>query len=833
VALHARTAKRQRISELGAKRQLPLRVVLLILAFVPSAAIVTLLAVNSGQLYNEWHTETSRENSVVSRNDEIPSLGIFYGLQAERSLTAATLADPSAYKAKLAQVRKITDASTTALESLSGAASPSVTASLQQFITQLRQLPDYRASVDDGSATQQQAFDDYTGLITSDTALVTALTQTGIAGLDIITAHAMAQVWGEEMISREDAIITAGAVSGRLTASQRSQIDQAVGAEQYIYQEEVVPLYPAPVSGLFREMLASGVWQQKTQVEQSLVNAPASAATGDSTVPPALGQQWQQVMNTLTPELQHLTLVETGSILASGNSLIDSLKTRLIVQTILGVVGVVLVLGLTWWLISMLRRRIFALRAAAGNLETRLPVVVERLRRGEPVDTDAELPELHYGRDELGMLGRALNAARASALETSVRQVEQYRAFERLLQRIARRTQLLIGLQMRRLSEMERRYEDSELLEGLFDLDHLTARLRRYEENLVILGGGQPQRRWRKPVPLLNVLRSAQGEVQDYRRIRVETDSRVWISERAVGPLVHVLAELMENAVAFSKPPTPVEVTASPVARGLAIEIEDRGMGMDAEQYAEANALMVDLPRMDVLSRADDARLGLYVVARLAANLDLRVELRPSSYGGTRVVVLIPTELVLTADQVPSPAEIEDDIELVPRLAAVAAVASATPADSAGSVSPLTAGMPVRNGALRGSAENADRQYQPVRLLADVSDRSLDPDSHPDSHSGPDSDSSDKPPLAPLPRRIRQANLVTELREASEAGGDAPPEPDPDAERSLRVRGPGRFGATVGAFQRQSRLARLSEDGEPPPDRPAPGSEQTREEDGR
>ena len=274
------------------------------------------------------------------------------------------------------------------------------------------------------------------------------------------------------------------------------------------------------MAGLYQGMLSNSTWQQKTQVEQSLADAPGLVHRRHRRAA-ALGRQWQQVMSSLTPELQHLAQVGTVYILATANSKVSSLETHLIVQSALGAAAVLLVIAFTWWLIISLRRRIFALRLAAEELETKLPAVVERLRNGEVVDTDTELPELHYGRDELGMLGRALNAARASALETSVQQVEQYRGFERLLQRIARRTQLLIGLQMKRLSDMERQHEDAAVLEGLFDLDHLAARLRRYEENLVILGGGQTQRRWRKPVPLLNVLRSAQGEVQDYRRIRI------------------------------------------------------------------------------------------------------------------------------------------------------------------------------------------------------------------------------------------------------------------------------------------------------------------------
>lgn len=742
-------AKRGRILRADTKRQLPLRVVLLILAFVPSAAMIALLAINTSQLYGDWHSATSRENSVVSNAESVPTVEILYDLQAERRLSGAALGDPADYQAKLAQERKLTDASATSLESLGGTGSQAVTASLDQLTAQLRKLPGYRTALDQGTVTQQQVYDEYTDVISSDLSLFTVLSQTGVATLDVKSMPAMAQSWGQEMISREDAVITAGAASGRLTSTARAEIAQAAGAEEFIYQDQVLPFFPASVSDLYRNVLGSTAWQQKTQVEQEIAAASGATTSGDTIVSTALGQQWAQVVATLTPELQRVTQAETVYVISSGNSVVGSLKTRLITETGLGVAGVLLVVALTWYLISVLRRRIFALREAALELQSRLPDVVERLRRGETVDTDAELPELHYGNDELGMLGTALNAARGTALETVVHQVEQYRGFERLLQRIARRTQLLIGLQMKRLTEMERRHEDPDLLEGLFDLDHLAARLRRYEENLVILGGGQPQRRWRKPVPLLDVLRSAQGEVQDYRRIRIETDGRVWVSERAVGALVHVLAELMENAVAFSKPPAPVEVTASQVVHGLAIEIEDRGVGMDAEQYEQANALMAEPPRMDVLSRADDTRLGLYVVARLAANLDLKVELRPSSFGGTRVVVLVPAELVVQAGPEPEPERGEERLAPAPRLVAVGAPAPEPAAASSASVS-----------------------------------------------SGG---------LDPLPRRVKLASLTDELREPRAARAEREQAPDP-----------GRSGATVGAFQRQSRRARPAEDGGQP-----------------
>jgi two-component sensor histidine kinase len=441
--------------------------------------------------------------------------------------------------------------------------------------------------------------------------------------------------------------------------------------------------------------------------------------------------------------------------------------------------------------------------------------MVERLRQGETVDTDAELPEIRYGNDELGMLGQALNEARGSALETAVRQVEQYRGFERLLQRIARRTQLLIGMQMKRLGEMQRQHEDPEVLEGLFDVDHLAARLRRYEENLVILGGGTPQRRWRNPVPLLDVLRAAQGEVQDYRRIRIDTEGETWLSERAVGAMVHVLAELMENAVSFSKPPTPVEVSASRVGRGVAVEIEDRGMGMDPEQYAEANRLMADPPRMDVMSRADDARLGLYVVARLSANLGLNVELRPSSFGGTRVVVLVPAELISDG----RPASESPDGAAPAQLSVIGASSSGQDDDPRG---PRPEPQP----------HSGDQEAFTRQLIGSL--------------ARPPARTTAEPPTTssePLPRRVRQASLAAELRDPPRVYAEAPhvetsetkteTETETETEPLPLRSAPRRSGATIGAFQRQSRIARLGPDSDQQPTHPSPGHDGARKEDRR
>ena len=810
VALHARAARRLGNQEPVAKRQLSLRTVLVILALVPSVAVAALWAVNSAQLYTDWHTVSDRNSA--SDHAGIPIVGVFYSLEEERRLSAAALADPGTYRAKLDQQRKLTDESVAGLQAVSASAPADIARGIGKVDQGLHQLAGYRAAVDGRTATQQQSYDDYTGIITTDLELFTLLSNVGIADLDYLARPAIDSVWGKEMLSREDAVLTPGVVTGHLSGAERAQLAQLIGSQQFIYDDKVVPLLPETVAARYRTLLAGDLWKQKTRIEQAVLSAPVTQSTDRTGVSPALGAQWRQSVDQITPQLEQLNGIYAASLTATTTSDLHAMQVRLITSSAVGAVGALLVVLLTLLLTRSLRRRILVLRSAALDLETRLPELVERLRRGEEVDPDAELPEIGHGRDELGMLGRALNAARSSALETAVRQVEQYRGFERLLQRIARRTQLLIGLQMKKLNEMERRHEDAEVLEGLFGLDHLTARLRRYEENLVILSGGQPQRRWRKPVLLLDVLRSAQGEVQDYRRIRIEIEDRTWLSERAVGPMVHVLAELMENAVMFSKPPTPVEVSAAQVGRGLAIEIEDRGLGMEPEQYAAANELMAHPPRMDVISRADDARLGLYVVARLASGLGVKVELRPSSFGGTRVVVLVPAELVAAGPQETAPAPQGFG---APALSVVDALDSQQP-DSQQADSRQGGDFPAA------AAHPGDRPDFAQRPLIGAWSRP------------PATDQAPAPRMDPLPRRVRQANLVTELRAPQPAQGDPrtaaatlqePPRPEPR-----------RSGAAVGAFQRQSRLARLengTDHHSAHPTHPSPGRDRTRKEDGQ
>ncbi|MEV7023858.1 nitrate- and nitrite sensing domain-containing protein [Kitasatospora sp. NPDC093558] len=840
-----------------------------------------------------------------------PSNIVYYNLQEERRLSAEALARPGANADQLRRQRQLTDDAVRRFQTLSGETAEEAPAEVRTAVTEARQaldrLGEQRAAVDRATIDQQSLYGYYTDLIAVDLRLFTALSHVDTGEITWISKTLVNAFWAKEMLAREDAILARGWPSGRLAVADYQQVQEAIGAQDHLFTVQIAPYVPAGEAPAWHDLMNSPSWQAKTAVEQALTR-PTAAEPGGATVKlPPMQDQWRQAVDQVNPQLVKAIETRTDGVVEVGLDSIFSLLTTVVLTAVVGLVLVIAIGVASWRLSRSLRRRIQEIRTQAEELERTLPEVVERLRRGEQVDVEAEsraitaaAATLRSGAsDELATLGQALNAARTSALATAVRQAEQHRGFERLLQRIARRTQLLIGRQLRRLDELERKHEDPEVLEGLFDLDHLTARLRRYEENLVIMAGGQPQRRWRKPVPLLDVLRAAQGEVQDYRRIMLDVEGHPWLSERAVGPVAHVLAELMENATTFSKPPTPVEVRAAMVGRGLAVEIEDRGLGMDPEQYDAANALMLRPPaRMEILERGDDIRLGFHVVARLAANTGLRVEFRPSAFGGTRVVVLVPAELVIDGDAglpdaAHAPAAAAGPIPLVRRsrkalmTASDEAPAAATrpvqafapvdafgtadaepvPAEAFGHVEYVRpAGEPGPSGTTA-RAPRADRYVdprteryadpyadQPIEHSSPAPDTSLDEAPSHESPAYPDiayacvtdaeapyADEQYRPadhyrlaerrrreyasgvPLSaadghqpPLPQRIRQASLAAELRVPPPPGGHAEPErpaavtPAADGQpaggpfqRPVR-----RSGATIGAFQRQSRAAR-------------------------
>ncbi|MFB8120707.1 nitrate- and nitrite sensing domain-containing protein [Streptomyces sp. NPDC055962] len=629
-----------------------LRTALLVLAIVPGVALAALWAVTSGQTFLDFQRQAAQ--GLLAEQAGQPSNIVYYNLQEERRLSAEALARPEDSGKALKQQRTLTDEAITTFQSLSDVSADDAPEEVRNAVGRAReainQLPAQRSLVDEGDSDQQAVvYGYYTDLIAVDLELFSALSHVDNGEVTTMGQPLVDLFWTKEMISRSDAILARGWPSGKLSTEDLQEVRNAVSGQSFQAATKVVPYLPEDEQAQWKQLTDSAAWAAKTKTEEQILR-PTSADRSGFVELDAEEKTWRKAMDGVTPQLVDLLEKRTDAVMVTGKGTVMSLLLKMVLTSVIGLLAVVAVVWTTWRLTRNLRRRISGLQERAEELERALPDVVERLAQGEKIDVEAEARAIdtrNEDGDELTRLGGALNQARTSALQAAVRQADQHRGFERLLQRIARRTQQLIGQQLKKLDELERKHEDPEVLDGLFDLDHLTARLRRYEENLVILAGGSPHRRWRKPVPLLDVMRSAQGEVQDYRRVVLDLDGAPWLAERAVGPVSHVLAELIENALTFSRPPSPVEVRAAKVSRGLAIEVEDRGLGMDEQQLADANELMSRPPRMDVLAHSEDIRLGLYVISRLADQHGLRVEFRPSAFGGTRVVVLVPDELTV------------------------------------------------------------------------------------------------------------------------------------------------------------------------------------------
>ena len=332
----------------------------------------------------------------------------------------------------------------------------------------------------------------------------------------------------------------------------------------------------------------------------------------------------------------------------------DAVVRNLIVVGGAGLLAVIVSSILLLGFGNRISRELTGLRGAARTLaDERLPSVVSRLRAGADVDVAVEAPPLNLGTRtrEVTETADAFSAVQRTAVEAAVEQAQLRSGVSRVFRSLARRNQSLLQRQLKLLDEMERATEEPDALAQLFRLDHLTTRMRRQAEGLIILSGAAPGRTWRQPVAVVEVLRGAIGEIEDFARVELVTDSPDFVQGTAVADVTHMLAELIENAVQYSPPGTSVQVRGGRVANGYVIEIEDRGLGIPLDIMSTLNERLAKPPEFDL---ADSDQLGLFVVSRLAARHNVKISLRVSGYGGTSAVVLLPRTLVVAEDEVPA-----------------------------------------------------------------------------------------------------------------------------------------------------------------------------------
>ncbi|MET9437469.1 nitrate- and nitrite sensing domain-containing protein [Streptomyces sp. NPDC006551] len=310
--------------------------------------------------------------------------------------------------------------------------------------------------------------------------------------------------------------------------------------------------------------------------------------------------------------------------------------------------GIVVIALLTAFILAgmmarQMSRSMQQLRTAAfGIAEQRLPMLVDQLSRTEPGRVDTRVQPIPIdSQDEIGEVARAFDQVHREAVRLAAEQAMLRGNVNAIFTNLSRRNQSLIEGQLTLITDLENNEADPDQLENLFKLDHLATRMRRNGENLLVLAGEEPGRRWDQPVPLVDVMRAASSEVEQYERIELAGVPEAEIHGQAVTDLVHLLAELLENATTFSSPQTKVRVTATRLPDGrVMVEIHDKGIGLTAEDFADINHKLANPPTVDA---AVSQRMGLFVVGRLADRHGIRVQLRPSGeQAGTTSLVMLP-----------------------------------------------------------------------------------------------------------------------------------------------------------------------------------------------
>jgi len=523
-------------------------------------------------------------------------------------------------------------------------------AELNAFYTDLGKIGAIRAAVNAGTLSPTAAFQAYSNIIDTQLHSFEASDQDNKGGALAATSVGAIQAdYGVEMASQEATLVDGALADRGLMSADARQLFSAAVSSRRVYFNEAAALLPPNLESGFAAIAASPYYQRFQAMEDQIADG-----TGNGPLP-VNAAAWQADSGAYLFSLQTAEYKVAAQLAALGAARSSGLVTEAALAGGVGLAAVVVSVFLVIWfgrkVTGDLTRLDGSVRAMA---EERLPQVVERLRRGEDVNVLAESPPLAAsGIREVSQIASSFATVQEAAVAAAVGQARLRRGINKVFLNMSMRNQSLLHRQLGMLDGMERRTSDPAVLADLFRLDHLTTRMRRHAEGLIILSGATPGRGWRDPVPVVDVLRAAIAEVEDYVRVDVVSESPDLVEGIAVNDVIHLVAELVENATVFSPPNTRIEIRAERVGTGLVAEVEDRGLGMSPDEIDDINRLVANPSEFDLVN---SEKLGLFVVSSLAARHKINVSLRRSAYGGTTAIVLLPFGVIVRAEEDGAPA---------------------------------------------------------------------------------------------------------------------------------------------------------------------------------
>ncbi|MBX9364841.1 nitrate- and nitrite sensing domain-containing protein [Streptomyces sp. WAC04114] len=778
------------------------------------AKIICLLMVPVVSLLALWAYATVTTAQDVSRLRQVqrvdatvraPVSAAVAALQAERAAAVRHATDPSAVgTGELEELARRTDRAVAKLRLGNGATvadsgelPAGVAQRLKTFVSGAEQLRPLRTAVQNGHVGWAETYNRYTGTISAAFEVGGALTGIRDADLGSDARVLLEFARAGEALAQEDAVLASARLDGALTGERLRLFTGAVHLRRTLTESAV-----ADLSGTERlawdALAADGAYTGLGEVEDGVL----ARGPGAKAVEAAAESTWNTPYERVQNGMRTIEDDAARGVAERADPFTRGMLTPAGAAVLLGLAAVAASLVISVRIGRGLVVELVSLRNSALEIARRkLPDAMRKLRAGEEIDIRAEAPPGVPAEDETGQVAEALTTVHRAALRAAVERAELASGISGVFVNLARRSQILVHRQLALLDSMERRSDDPNELSDLFRLDHLTTRMRRHAESLIILSGAAPGRAWRMPVSLTNVVRAAVSEVEDYARVEVRQLPEAAVVGGAVADLTHLLAEIIENAAQFSPPHTRVRVTGEPVGNGYAVEVEDRGLGMGKETLAEANRRIAQSEALDLF---DSDRLGLFVVSRLAARHDVKVHLRTSPYGGTTAVVLLPTALLHTgaAERSPEAAEParQPEERAYARVPDDTFLQDAVPAqaDRRALVAPVPTAAETETSRPVQISRHVETSHHTKTSHPAETSRHADSPRHMETPSqtpppGVATLRLHRPPQQPedsedLPRRVRQASLAPQLREMRPEEQPSAPAPRDDERTPELVR---------------------------------------------
>ncbi|MER6575895.1 nitrate- and nitrite sensing domain-containing protein [Nonomuraea sp. NPDC001023] len=620
----------------------PIALKLLILLLVPLLSLVGLWAFAAGLTGGDGLRLL--EINKLASNLATPSERVNAELQDERLASVEFLATHRGAD-KLARQHGQTDRAVAAFRKLAKdqrGMSPEMRTQLDALNAKLDLLSGIRAEVDGNTVAPLTVIDGYSQIVDASFRMYDAMVL--VPDMSLYRQARAVTMLGEakDLVSRERAMIVVVLARGRVEAVEREAFTGMVATRRLLYSQALSHL-DGGLRGPYEQLAASPVYKEFLDAEDAIRGQAAMNGL------PATAATWEIDGQNLWAVLERDQGQAVEGIVARVTPAAGSILIKIGVAGGVGLLAVLASILLSLRFRRRLVRELAGLRDAATELaEVRLTGLIERLRTNTRPPTAAEVAPLEVRTEtsEVADIVRAFNHVQSTAVEAAVDQARLRHGVSQVFVNLARRNQSLLHRQLLQLDSMERATEEPDLLADLFKLDHLTTRMRRHAESLIILSDQAPGRGWRNPVAILDVLRAAVAEVEEYERVEILPPPQTALLGATVTDVAHLLAELVENATLFSPPQTRVDVRSSSTPNGLMIEIEDRGLGLPRVELDELNDRLAKMPEFDL---AQSDRLGLFVVGRLAARHDIKVTLAPSPYGGLTAMVFLPSAIL--ADQ--------------------------------------------------------------------------------------------------------------------------------------------------------------------------------------